>query len=39
VYVVIAGGGKIGRYIARDLVEKGHEVTVVERIAPGASSW
>jgi trk system potassium uptake protein len=32
VYVVIAGGGKIGRYIARDLVEKGHEVTIVERI-------
>jgi trk system potassium uptake protein len=32
VYVVIAGGGKIGRYIARDMVEKGHEVTVIERI-------
>jgi trk system potassium uptake protein len=32
VYVVIAGGGKIGRYIARDLVEKGHEATIVERI-------
>lgn len=31
-YVVIAGGGKIGRYIAKDMVEKGHEVTVVERI-------
>jgi trk system potassium uptake protein len=32
VYVVIAGGGKIGRYIAKDLSEKGHEVTIVERI-------
>jgi trk system potassium uptake protein len=32
-YVVIAGGGRIGRYIARDMVEKGHEVTVIERIA------
>jgi trk system potassium uptake protein len=31
-YVVIAGGGKIGRYIARDLVEKGHEATIIERI-------
>ena len=29
-YIVIAGGGRIGRYIARDMVEKGHEVTVVE---------
>ncbi len=31
-YVVIAGGGRIGRYIARDMTEKGHEVTVIERI-------
>lgn len=33
-YVVIVGGGKIGRYIAQDLHEKGHEVTVLERV-PG----
>ena len=32
-YVVIVGGGRIGRHIARDLHEKGHEVTVIERIA------
>jgi trk system potassium uptake protein len=32
-YVVITGGGRIGRYIARDLTDKGHEVTVIERIA------
>ncbi|MEX0706045.1 MAG: NAD-binding protein [Nitriliruptoraceae bacterium] len=31
-YVVIAGGGRIGRYIARDMTEKGHEVTVIERV-------
>lgn len=30
-YVVIAGGGRIGRYIARDLVTKHHEVTIIER--------
>jgi len=30
VYVVIVGGGRIGRYVARDMVRKGHEVTVVE---------
>jgi trk system potassium uptake protein len=33
VYVVIAGGGRIGRYIARDLIDKRHEVTVIEKIA------
>jgi len=32
-YVVIVGGGRIGRHIARDLIDKGHEVTVVERVA------
>ncbi|MFP5310559.1 MAG: potassium channel family protein [Actinomycetes bacterium] len=32
-YVVIAGGGRIGRYIAQDLEGKGHEVTIVERLA------
>jgi len=33
VYVVIVGGGRIGRHVARDLYDKGHEVTVIERIA------
>lgn len=32
-YVAILGGGRIGRYIAQDLVEKGHEVTVIEAVA------
>ncbi len=32
-YVVIVGGGRIGRYVARDMYDKGHEVTVIERIA------
>lgn len=31
-YVVIAGGGKVGRYIASDLVERRHEVAVIERV-------
>ncbi|MDP9023704.1 MAG: TrkA family potassium uptake protein [Actinomycetota bacterium] len=30
-FVVIAGGGKVGRYIAADLIERGHEVSVIER--------
>ncbi len=29
-YVVIAGGGRIGRYIARDMERKHHDVTVIE---------
>ncbi len=31
-YVVIMGGGRIGRYIAADLVSKHHEVAVLERV-------
>jgi len=32
-YVVLVGGGQIGRYIARDLATSGNEVTVIERHA------
>ncbi len=32
-YVIIVGGGRIGRYIAKDMTEKGHDVTVIERKA------
>ena len=30
-YIVICGGGKVGWNLARELIEKGHEVTVVEQ--------
>ncbi|HUH08594.1 MAG TPA: TrkA family potassium uptake protein [Egibacteraceae bacterium] len=30
-YVVIAGGGKVGRFIAVDLLGEGHDVTIIER--------
>ncbi|WP_050897360.1 potassium channel family protein [Patulibacter medicamentivorans] len=30
-YVVIAGGGKVGWNLARELIEKGHEVTLIEQ--------
>src|SRR3982075_861973 len=29
-YVIIAGGGKVGWNLARELIAKGHEVTVIE---------
>lgn len=31
-YVVLAGGGKVGRYIATDLLHDGHDVTIIERV-------
>ena len=30
-YVVVAGGGKIGYYLARSLLNDGHEVLIIER--------
>jgi len=29
-YIIIAGGGKVGWNLARELIEKGHEVTLLE---------
>ena len=29
-YVVIAGGGKVGWNLARELIDKGHEITLIE---------
>ena len=31
-YVVIAGGGKVGRFIAMDLLADGHDVAIIERV-------
>src|SRR5918999_1862600 len=30
-YVIVCGGGKVGWNLARELIEKGHEVTLVEQ--------
>ena len=30
-YVVVAGGGKVGKNVARSLVDSGHEVTLIEQ--------
>ena len=37
-YIIIVGGGKVGRGAARDLIEMGHEVCIVERDANTAWS-
>ena len=29
-YAIIAGGGKVGFFLARELIEHGHEVLIVE---------
>src|SRR5246500_91215 len=33
-YVIIAGAGKVGRNLARELIAKEHEVTVIESSRP-----
>jgi len=30
-YVIIVGGGTVGYYMSRDLLERGHEVTLIEK--------
>src|ERR1700737_2003044 len=32
-YVIVVGGGTVGYYMSRDLLERGHEVTLIERDA------
>jgi trk system potassium uptake protein TrkA len=34
VYVIIVGAGKVGRNLARELIGKGHEVTLIESSRP-----
>jgi len=31
VYVIVVGGGSVGYYMSRDLLERGHEVTLIEK--------
>jgi len=32
-YIIVAGGGKVGYYLAKELLSEGHEVLVIERNA------
>jgi trk system potassium uptake protein TrkA len=36
VYAIVIGGGKVGYYLSRDLLERGDEVTLVEKDAARA---
>jgi trk/ktr system potassium uptake protein len=35
-YIIIGGGGRVGFYLARELIEQGHEVLVIEQNAARA---
>jgi trk/ktr system potassium uptake protein len=35
-YAIIAGGGKVGFFLARELIDQGHEVLIIEQIAERA---
>jgi trk system potassium uptake protein TrkA len=35
-YIIVVGGGKVGYYLAKELVEDGHEVLVIEKNAAKA---
>ena len=37
-YAIVIGGGKVGYYLSRDLLERGDEVTLVEK-DPGRADW
>ena len=30
-YVIVVGGGTVGYYLSRDLLDRGHEVTLIEK--------
>jgi trk system potassium uptake protein TrkA len=38
VYAIVIGGGRVGYFLSRDLIERGHEVTLVERDG-GRADW
>lgn len=36
-FIIVAGGGKVGFYLGKELVEQGHEVVIIERSAQRSS--
>src|SRR5581483_5904823 len=37
-YIIVVGGGKVGFYLAKELLEEGHEVLVIEKDEHGPRS-
>jgi trk system potassium uptake protein len=37
-YVIVIGGGRVGYFLARDLVDRGDEVTLIEK-DPNRAEW
>lgn len=37
--VCIAGGGRVGRYLAQSLLTNHHSVVIIEPIGPSAGCW
>ena len=37
-YMIVVGGGKVGYYLAKELVDKGHEVLIIEKDRAKATS-
>ena len=35
-YAIVAGGGKVGFFLARELIEQGHEILIIEQNAERA---
>src|SRR5215207_7248309 len=35
-YAIIAGGGKVGFFLARELIEQGHEILIIENVGDRA---
>ncbi len=36
-YIIVVGGGKVGYYLAKELIDEGHEVLIIEKDRPKAA--
>ncbi len=38
-YVIVVGGGKVGYYLSKHLLDRGYEVTLIEKDWATATRW